>query len=154
MLYLGLGTNLGDKPANLKRAISLIGQRVGRIVCVSNFYVTEPWGYASPNTYLNAALGVETSLSPFQVLSVTQEIERELGRTTKSTEGGYTDRLIDIDLLLMGEWAIRTANLTIPHPLMHERLFVLKPMVEIAPTVVHPMLGKTICQIYNSVNLP
>jgi 2-amino-4-hydroxy-6-hydroxymethyldihydropteridine diphosphokinase len=144
---------MGDKRANLLQAVALIGAKVGRVVCLSRFYETEPWGYASTNTYLNAALGVETKLSPFEVLSVTQDIERELGRTTKSTEGGYADRPIDIDILLMGEWAMRTANLTIPHPLMHERLFVLEPLVEIAPTVVHPVLGKTICQLYNALKL-
>jgi 2-amino-4-hydroxy-6-hydroxymethyldihydropteridine diphosphokinase len=153
MLYLGLGSNMGDKRANLLQTVALIGAKVGRVVCLSRFYETEPWGYASTNTYLNAALGVETKLSPFEVLSVTQDIERELGRTTKSTEGGYADRPIDIDILLMGEWAMRTANLTIPHPLMHERLFVLEPLVEIAPTVVHPVLGKTICQLYNALKL-
>jgi len=153
MLYLGLGSNMGDKRANLLQTVALIGAKVGRVVCLSRFYETEPWGYASTNTYLNAALGVETKLSPFEVLSVTQDIERELGRTTKSTEGGYADRPIDIDILLMGEWAMRTANLTIPHSLMHERLFVLEPLVEIAPTVVHPVLGKTICQLYNALKL-
>jgi len=153
MLYLGLGSNMGDKRANLLQTVALIGAKVGRVVCLSRFYETVPWGYASTNTYLNAALGVETKLSPFEVLSVTQDIERELGRTTKSTEGGYADRPIDIDILLMGEWAMRTANLTIPHPLMHERLFVLEPLVEIAPTVVHPVLGKTICQLYNALKL-
>ena len=82
--YLALGSNLGDKRANLSRAVSLIRERVGRVVCLSRFYETEPWGYASANTYLNAALEVETTLSPQEVLVITQAIERDLGREKKS----------------------------------------------------------------------
>lgn len=153
MLYLGLGSNIGDKRNNLLQVVALIEEQVGRVVCLSCFYETDPWGYASANTYLNAALGVETILSPFEVLSVTQTIERKLGRTKKSMNGVYFDRPIDIDLLLMDDVVIQTESLTLPHPLMHERLFVMKPLVEIAPTVMHPVLGKTICQIYNELKL-
>lgn len=149
MLYLGLGSNLGDKRNNLLQAVALISERVGRVVCLSRFYETEPWGYASNNTYLNAALGVETSLSPLEILSITQAIERELGRQKKSMNREYFDRPIDIDLLLMDDLVIDSDALILPHPLMHERLFVLEPLVEIVPTVVHPLLQKTICELYN-----
>lgn len=153
MLYLGLGSNLGDKRNNLLQAVALISERVGRVVCLSRFYETEPWGYASNNTYLNAALGVETSLSLLEVLSITQNIERELGRQKKSMNREYLDRSIDIDLLLMDDLVIDSDALTLPHPLMHERQFVMEPLLEIAPMVVHPILGKTICQIYNELIL-
>ena len=151
--YLALGSNLGDKRANLSRAVTLIKERVGRVVCLSHFYETEPWGYASANTYLNAALEVETTLSPQEVLVITQTIERDLGREKKSMNREYFDRPIDIDLLLMDDIVVETDVLTLPHPLMHERLFVMEPMVEIAPTVMHPVLQKTICEIFNSLML-
>ena len=151
MLYLGLGSNLGDKCHHLLQAVALISERVGRVVCLSRFYETQPWGYASNNTYLNAALGVETSLSPLEVLSITQNIERELGRQKKSMNREYFDRPIDIDLLLMDDLVIDSDALTLPHPLMHERLFVLEPLVEIAPTIIHPVLLKNICELYNTL---
>ena len=151
--YLALGSNLGDKRANLSRAVTLIRERVGRVVCLSRFYETEPWGYASANTYLNAVLEVETTLSPQEVLVITQTIERDLGREKKSMNREYFDRPIDIDLLLMDDIVVETDVLTLPHPLMHERLFVMEPMVEIAPTEMHPVLQKTICEIFNSLML-
>ena len=153
MLYLGLGSNMGDKHNNLLHAVALLREQVGRVVCLSRFYETEPWGYVSSNTYQNAVLGVETRLSPQEVLLVTQDIERELGRTNKSMNREYFDRPIDIDLLLMDDLVIQTESLILPHPLMHKRLFVMEPLVEIAPTMVHPVFGKTICQIYNELKL-
>ena len=153
MLYLSIGSNLGDKRNFLLQAIALIRERVGRVVCMSRFYETEPWGYTSTNTYLNAALEVETSLSALEVLAITQDIERELGRQRKSMNREYFDRSIDIDLLLMDDIIVRSEALNLPHPLMHERLFVMEPMVEIAPTVMHPVLKKTICEIFNSLML-
>ncbi|MBO6252569.1 MAG: 2-amino-4-hydroxy-6-hydroxymethyldihydropteridine diphosphokinase, partial [Bacteroidaceae bacterium] len=110
--YLALGSNLGDKRANLSRAVTLIKERVGRVVCLSRFYETEPWGYASANTYLNAALEVETTLSPQEVLAITQAIERDLGRENKSMNREYFDRPIDIDLLLMDDIVVETDVLT------------------------------------------
>ena len=153
MLYLSIGSNLGDKRNFLLQAIALIRERVGRVVCMSRFYETEPWGYTSTNTYLNAALEVETSLSALEVLAITQDIERELGRQRKSMNREYCDRSMDIDLLLMDDIIVRSEALNLPHPLMHERLFVMEPMVEIAPTVMHPVLQKTICEIFNSLML-
>ena len=99
-VYLGLGTNLGDKEQNLRDAVQKIEEQVGNVVSLSAFYVTAPWGFASENSFLNAAACVETELSPLEVLQETQMIERELGRTKKSVNGIYSDRLIDIDLLL------------------------------------------------------
>ncbi len=155
MLYLSLGTNLGDKTHNLSRALELIGQRVGKVVAYSGVFETEPWGFSSPNAFFNAAVAVQTALSPLDALAATQEIEREMGRTHKSVNGQYTDRIIDIDLLLYaGEYStpFESAALTLPHPHLHERRFVLEPLFEIAPVLVHPVLGKTILDLLDELN--
>lgn len=143
-VYLGLGANLGDKEANLHIAVEKIEKRIGKVTSLSAFYVTSPWGFASENSFLNAACCVETTLSPMEVLEKTQAIERELGRLAKSVSGTYSDRPIDIDLLLYGNVILHSPTLLLPHPLMAERRFVLEPLAEIAPGVVHPVLGKTI----------
>ena len=147
-VYLGLGTNLGDKEQNLRGAVQKIEEQVGNVVSLSAFYVTAPWGFASENSFLNAAACVETELSPLEVLQETQMIERELGRTKKSVNGIYSDRLIDIDLLLYGDKILQDERLSLPHPLMAERKFVLEPLAEIAPDVVHPVLHKTIRELF------
>ena len=141
-VYLGLGTNLGDKEQNLRDAVQKIEEQVGKIVSLSAFYVTAPWGFSSDNSFLNAAACVDTLLPPLSVLYATQEIEREMGRTQKSAGGVYSDRLIDIDLLLYDDRVLDTPELKLPHPLMHERRFVMEPLAEIAPELVHPVLGK------------
>ena len=143
-VYLGLGSNLGDKHENIKKAITLISERVGEILALSDFYETEPWGYDSSETYINAAVKTETILLPEEILSVTQEIEREAGRSKKTSCGEYHDRIIDIDILLYDDLILQTPDLTIPHPLMHIRQFVLQPLFEIAPDVVHPVTGEKI----------
>lgn len=130
-LYLSLGTNLGDKERNLADAIVRIGEMIGIVECQSSFIATEPWGFQSDNTFLNAAVKVRTRLSPHEVLMLTQQIEREMGRTVKSTDGDYHDRIIDIDILLYDDVCITTPELTIPHPLMYERDFVMIPLNEI-----------------------
>lgn len=145
-VYLGLGTNLGDKVANLRAAVSQIEEKIGKVVSLSSFYETAPWGFASEHTFLNAAACVDTSLSPLEVLRCTQEIERHLGRTEKSEGGVYHDRIIDIDLLLYNKVVMHTPELVLPHPLMLERDFVMKPLVEIAPNVIHPVLGKKLSE--------
>ncbi|MDE5740542.1 MAG: 2-amino-4-hydroxy-6-hydroxymethyldihydropteridine diphosphokinase [Bacteroidaceae bacterium] len=131
LVYLSLGTNLGDKEQNLLSAISEIGRRIGPIKAQSAFLVTEPWGFESENTFLNAAVRVETALSPIALLDETQQIERTLGRTHKTADGQYHDRIIDIDILLYDDLHIATPRLTIPHPHMHKRDFVLIPLHEI-----------------------
>lgn len=148
IVYLGLGTNLGDKAANLHAAVHLISGKIGKSLSLSSFYATAPWGFESENSFLNAAICVETSLSPLEVLHRTQEIERTLGRTHKSTGGIYHDRIIDIDLLLYNKEIIQTPELTIPHPLMLQRDFVMNPLVEIAPDVVHPVFGKKLSALF------
>lgn len=147
-VYLGLGTNLGDKEANLRTAIYKLQERIGKQVSLSSFYETAPWGFESDHSFLNAAIGLETSLSPIEILHITQEIEKELGRTKKSVNGSYSDRLIDIDILLYDTLMLQTPELTIPHPLMTERDFVMKPLIEIAGNVIHPTREKTLSELY------
>ena len=154
-VYLGLGTNLGDKEQNLRDAVQKIEEQVGKIVSLSAFYVTSPWGFSSDNSFLIAAACVETKLSPLEVLQETQMIEKELGRTQKSVNRMYSDRLIDIDLLLYEDLVLSVISasgveLTLPHPLMTERDFVMKPLAEIAPGLVHPVLGKTMKELTSS----
>lgn len=155
-VYIGLGTNLGDKEQNLRNAVQKIEEQIGKVVSLSAFYMTAPWGFTSENSFLNAAACVETSLSPLDVLKETQKIERELGRTKKSVGGVYSDRLIDIDLLLYEDLIIDIispwgAELKLPHPLMAERDFVMRPLAEIAPELRHPVLGKTMRELRNTL---
>lgn len=154
--YFSLGTNLGDKEQNLRIAVQKIEGRIGKVISLSAFYSTVPWRFTSENNFLNAALCVETSLEPFEVLRVTQEIEYEMGRIHKSREGVYHDRVIDIDLLLCfvfdgSPLILDTTELKLPHPLMHERDFVMRPLVQIAPELVHPILKKRMQELYNNL---
>lgn len=129
-VYLGLGTNLGDREANIRQAIQLIGERVGAVVRQSSLIETEPWGFESPNKFLNAVILCKTEQTPRQVLRLTQQIERDMGRR-KKTGRQYKDRPIDIDILLYDDITINEPDLKIPHPLMHERDFVMIPLNEI-----------------------
>ncbi len=147
-VYLGLGSNLGNKERIIKKAIDRIGERVGTVVAVSSFYQTAPWGYQSVHTFCNAAMAVDTELPPEEVLKTVQVIERELGsKEHRKSDGSYVDRLIDIDLLDYDGQILDTYALVLPHPYMHKRSFVMKPLVEIAPQWIHPMLGKTAVEI-------
>ena len=141
IVFLGLGTNLGDREANLKAAVEEINKRVGEVASLSAFYVTEPWGFESSHPFLNAVCRVDTVLTPHEVLAVTQDIERMIGRTKKSVAGCYSDRPIDIDILIYDDCRLNTPDLTIPHPLMHKRDFVMKPLEEIAPELVKRILA-------------
>ena len=143
-VFLGLGTNLGNKIENLTRAIEALSLALGTCKAQSSFLETEPWGFESDNGFLNCVAAFDTELTPTELLDTTERIERELGRTVKSTGGNYHDRLIDIDILLYGNTVIESERLTIPHPLMHQRDFVLAPLAEIAPDAVHPTLNKSI----------
>lgn len=130
-VYLSLGSNLGDRKYEIKRAVELIGERIGAVERVSSLYETEPWGFSSDNMFVNAAVCVSTQLTPRALLEATQAIERDMGRTAKSVNGQYHDRTIDIDILLYDNIKVDEPDLKIPHPLMNERDFVMKPLKEI-----------------------
>ena len=137
--YLGLGSNLGDRRQNIEKAVTLIGERVGVVICQSSFIETEPWGFESENKFLNAVVLCETERTPREVLLLTQQIERDMGRR-KMVNGQwsmvngrriYADRIVDIDILLYDDLTVDEPDLKIPHPLMHERDFVMIPLEEV-----------------------
>ena len=145
LVYLGLGTNLGDKEINLNVAVAALSGDVGFVIRLSKFYASRPWGFESDHEFLNAVVLLETTLSPFDLLAKTQEIERCLGRSDKSVNG-YEDRLIDIDILLYDNLIVDQPTLKIPHPFIVERDFVLIPLIEIAPDLVHPVCNQKIIE--------
>lgn len=130
-VYLGLGSNIGDRQQCIADAIRLISERVGAVLRQSSMIETEPWGFKSKHKFLNGVILCETDKSPREVLALTQQIERDLGRTRKSRSSRYHDRPIDIDILLYDDLTIDEPDLRIPHPLMHERDFVMIPLNEI-----------------------
>ena len=144
-LYLLLGGNLGDKETIFSDVKRLLKEKVGEITARSNIYETEPWGFESEDMFWNQALEISTSLSPLEVLCETQQSEAELGRIRKSDR--YDSRMIDIDILFFDNQIIELENLTVPHPRILERKFVLMPLAEIAPTFIHPIFQKTIGQL-------
>ena len=130
-VYFSLGSNLGDKAGNIREAINRIGELIGEVDRQSTLLITEPWGFESDNPFVNAAVRCITTLSPFEILHLTQDIERAMGRTVKSSDGQYHDRIIDIDILMYDDIHITTPELTLPHPLIKERDFVMIPLSEI-----------------------
>ena len=138
---MGLGSNLGNRITFLKRAALLLEQTIGDINKVSSVYWSAPWGNQLLRPFLNAVLLLETNLSPEELLKATETIEQHLGR--KSGKGKWQNRTIDIDLLYFNKDTIHCPGLTIPHPGIEERRFVLQPLVEISPDILHPKLKKT-----------
>lgn len=130
-IYLSLGTNLGSREDNLERALRLLQEQVGALLRRSSVHETTPWGFESSHMFLNLCVCMATSLSPLQLLATTKQIERQLGRTQKSEQGHYADRVIDIDILLYDDAHVNESDLIIPHPHMYERDFVMLPLNEI-----------------------
>jgi len=150
-IYLLLGSNLGKKASFLAGARNLISEYIGPINLKSSLYFTEPWGMSNAPAFLNQVLWVKTSLMPHQALKQMLDIESGLGR--KRTELNQ-DRTLDIDLLYFGDQIINDKNLTIPHPRISERMFVLKPLVEIAPDFIHPLFKLTNQQLLEKCTDP
>jgi 2-amino-4-hydroxy-6-hydroxymethyldihydropteridine diphosphokinase len=145
-VYLGLGSNLGNRQENLDQALKLLAQRM-RLGKVSSIYDTEPIGNVNQPRFLNLACEAFTRLSPEGLLALVKGIEQKMGRYSRSGE----PRIIDIDILLFGDKVINTRNLVIPHPQIAERSFVLVPLAEIAPDVVHPVTKKTIKEMNQAI---
>ena len=134
--YLSLGANLGERERTIEKALSLIEQQIGPVLCCSSFYYSEPWGFESEHAFCNICCAVSSTLAPLDFLAATQAVERALGRTEKSINGIYHDRQIDIDIILAyddegKEITCSTPTLTIPHPLWQQRDFVRIPLSEI-----------------------
>jgi 2-amino-4-hydroxy-6-hydroxymethyldihydropteridine diphosphokinase len=130
-VYLGLGSNIGNRKRNMREAVEYMESMVGTVTRQSALYETEPWGFESPNLFINMCVCVETPLAPRQLLEATQEIEKHMGRVGKSVNHEYQDRIIDIDILLYDDMTVDEPDLKIPHPLMKERDFVMTPLNEI-----------------------
>lgn len=150
VVYLSLGSNLGDRIALLEKAVGLIEESIGSVVARSTMMETEPWGFASAHRFINACIAVNTARSPLDCLIALQSIEKRMGRL-KNGKNGYSDRNIDIDIILYDDLVMETSDLVLPHPRLHERLFVLEPMVEIAPNLVHPRFGLTMRSLYEAL---
>jgi 2-amino-4-hydroxy-6-hydroxymethyldihydropteridine diphosphokinase len=146
-VFLGLGSNLGERAETLRMAKKMIGESIGSVTDVSSVYETEPWGFESENEFLNLVLSVNTDLTPSGLLGRILMIESQLGRIR--CEDRNTSRSIDIDILLYNSEIFKEAALEIPHPRLHLRKFVLVPLAEISPDLVHPALKKTILELLN-----
>ena len=133
VVYLGIGTNLGDKDDNLRFALENIEEQIGKIISCSVPYASEAWGFESKNSFLNIVVSIETQLAPFDLLDVNQKIEKLMGREKKSVDGVYSDRIIDIDILLYDNIKMNTDRLILPHPGLKDRLFFQIPLKEINP---------------------
>jgi 2-amino-4-hydroxy-6-hydroxymethyldihydropteridine diphosphokinase len=148
LVYLSLGSNKGDRLHALAWAFKEVSDKVGEVVAYSSIYETEPWGFISEQQFFNQVLVVDTILEPASLINTILEVEILLGR--KRHPGPYESREIDIDILIFGDRVLDSTGLQIPHPRLHQRMFVLEPLVEIAPLLVHPIFGITVRQLIDN----
>jgi 2-amino-4-hydroxy-6-hydroxymethyldihydropteridine diphosphokinase len=147
LVYLSLGSNVGDREAQLRDAQHRLA-KLGRLIAVSSFYETEPVEFTQQPWFLNCAVAIETTYTPRQLMVSVLRIEEEMGRRRVQNKG---PRSIDIDVLLFADVIMESSELTIPHPAMHHRRFVLEPLAEIAPQALHPVFKKTIRELLNAL---
>ena len=145
IVFLGIGTNLGNRESNLEQAVARIEEYVGPVLDSSSIYETEPWGFQAKDEFLNKVVKVETELTPSEILERILIIESIMGRVRSKER--YSSRLIDIDILICEDMIIDEENLKIPHPLLHQRRFVLVPLCEVASDMIHPVLKKSISDL-------
>jgi 2-amino-4-hydroxy-6-hydroxymethyldihydropteridine diphosphokinase len=150
--YLNIGSNLGDCTANLHHAIEALESALHTSAQVSSIIESQAWGYSSDNIFYNIGVAIDSDIAPQEMLTITQRIERELGSAShRNADGSYCDRLVDIDIIAVDDIVVNTPTLTIPHPLMHKREFVLAPMAELAPQWIHPTLHKSVAELINEL---
>ena len=148
--YIGIGSNQGNKYENCVLAIeSICSHKKNNLLKQSSLYLTEPWGYKEQDDFINAVIKIETSLSPLNLLSILQSIERKLG---KKKNGKWGPRTIDLDILFYNNQTLESPQLTIPHPLLHQRGFVLIPLKEIDHHLKHPVFNQTVSQLFDRLN--
>jgi len=150
-VFFSLGSNVGDRSNNLELAMLSLIEQVGALLGKSSLYESEPWGYTDQNQYINQVIWLNTTLMPHEVLSIAMDIEKKLGRVRSGKEG-YEARSMDIDILFFDKIEIHADTLTIPHPRMHLRNFVLVPLAEIAPNMIHPVLRESVVTLRDNCN--
>tara|TARA_B110000285_G_scaffold128308_1_gene144569 strand:+ start:3519 stop:4031 length:513 start_codon:yes stop_codon:yes gene_type:complete len=146
-VFLSLGSDLENKISNLKKAMLLIELKIGPVVKTSSVYESEPWGFESQTRFYNMAVELNSELSPQELLNATQSIEKQIGRSKKSSQSNYESRLIDIDIIFYNDLIHSDTKLTIPHPLFQERNFVLYPLEEISPNKTDPITSFSVRQL-------
>ncbi len=146
-IFLSLGSNQGNRFFLIQQAIQYIELRIGSIEKISSYYETEPWGFSAENNFINQVIKVKSCLPADKILARALLIEKVLGRTRADSNGQYSSRPIDIDILFIDDAMISTEDLKVPHEHLHKRNFVLRPLCEIAPDFVHPILKKSIKEL-------
>lgn len=151
--HLNIGSNLGDKESNIRSAISAIEDATRCDATASSFIETEAWGYDSENKFINVAIAIESTIKPDDMLALLQQVEQSIdSHSHRNADGTYKDRIIDIDIIAIDEMVIKTERLSIPHPRMHLRKFVLAPLAEIAPEWSHPILHQTAKELLTALS--
>jgi 2-amino-4-hydroxy-6-hydroxymethyldihydropteridine diphosphokinase len=149
-VYFSTGSNQGDRLTMLVQAAKLINKLIGKVILFSPVVESEPWGFEAETNFFNQVLMIETQQRPEQVLNQILEIETKLGRIRSGK--GYSSRNIDIDILFYDEKQVNESNLEVPHPLLHKRKFILQPLADIAPDLIHPVLQTTIIKLLSQLN--